>query len=229
MNVLRILMTLTVAVIFMVGNCSAMEFSQPVQIGNFGFPIQAQIHGFVIKGATHIEGTYRNENDVSREAGQISKTYVNGIAQFGEGTDALFAKYDFNAKGGTQFGGKNAYIVNWNESYSDILKIETNGGITLYVLYHEYCTSHLNIIGKQKDGKWVSFIDSKKVSDMYFNGKDGYKLKGGVIYEKPKCQGDTIIIPYRRWDWNTTPGLEGEIRLKWDEKAQWFGIEKVVY
>ena len=95
MNISRFLGILTVALIFMVENCSAMEFSQPVEIGNFGFPIQAQIHGFVIKGATHIEGTYRNENYVSREAGEISKTYVNGIAQFGEGTDALFSKSRF--------------------------------------------------------------------------------------------------------------------------------------
>lgn len=62
---------------------------------------------------------------------------------------------------------------------------------------------------------------------MYFDGKDAYNLPEGVLYKKPTCKGDTIVIQYCRLRSSDT--MEGEIRLKWDEKAQWFGIEKIIY
>ena len=98
-----------------------------------------------------------------------------------------------------------------------------------YVLYHNYCVSHLHILGKQKNGKWVVYIDSKKLSNKYFGGKDAYKEDGGVIYDEPTCREDSIVVTYRRWHWKGTSKPEGELRFKWDESAQWFGVEQVVY
>ena len=99
----------------------------------------------------------------------------------------------------------------------------------MYSIRFEYCTSHLIIIGKRQDGRWVKYIDSKNISKSYFGNKDGYKEDGGIFYKQPICSGSTIIIPYCRWYWKGLSSNEGEIHLKWDDKAQWFGIEQVVY
>lgn len=50
-----------------------------------------------------------------------------------------------------------------------------------------------------------------------------------VIYDKPICRNDSIVIVYRRWHWKGMSDPEGEFRFKWDDAAQWFGIEQVVY
>ena len=86
------------------------------------------------------------------------------------------------------------------------------------------------MIGRQKDGKWVSYVDSKNLSDLYFSGNEAYKASEGVHYETPQFQGDTMVIPYT---FSSESGrrivTNGEFRFKWDEVAQWFGIEQVVY
>ena len=219
------------SLLFMTNSAVAMTFSQPVEIGTVGFPVQAPYHGFIIDGATTNTGTPYNETEFTYK-GKPLQTYTKGVATFGNGNDALFCYYDFTTGdyiNAIKFGGKNNYVLSRTGTDKDILKIENDGGITLYVVYHNYCVSHLNIIGRQKDGKWVNYIDSKEISKNYFSGKDAYKEDGGVIYEKPISSGDTIIIPYYRWHWEGRSEHEGEIRLKWDDAAQWFGIEKIIY
>ena len=76
---------------------------------------------------------------------------------------------------------------------------------------------------------WANYIDSKKISETYFGGNDGYKMDGSIFYDKPKCNGNKIIIPYRRWHWEGTSDIEGEIILKWNDAAQWFSVEQVKY
>jgi hypothetical protein len=219
------------ALLAFTNSVSAMIFSQPVEIGKIGFPVQAPYHGFIVDGATSNTGTPYNETEFTYNDAPL-QTYVKGVATFGDDTDALFCEYDFNSNDfstSLKFGGRDNYVLNRTGTFKDILKIDSDLGLTFYVIYHEYCGSHLNIIGKQKSGKWVNYIDSKKISDMHFSGKDGYKEDGGVIYEKPICNDDTIIIPYHRWYWKGISETEGEIRLKWDNAAQWFGIEKIIY
>ena len=56
-----------------------------------------------------------------------------------------------------------------------------------------------------------------------------YNAIGGVLYGKVKVKDDTIIIPY--W-YQLDEGIEqykGELRFKWDDAAQCFDIEKIVY
>lgn len=156
------------------------------------------------------------------------KTYVYGIARYGDGDDALYCSYDFNSKDfahSIKFGGKDDYIIDLDGGYKEIFKINSSNDLSFYVIYHYYCVTKLNIVGRQKNGKWVSYIDSQDVSKRYFNGKDDYKEDGGVIYDEPICYNDSVIITYRRWHWGGTSEPEGEIRLKWDDKVQWFGID----
>ena len=77
--------------------------------------------------------------------------------------------------------------------------------------------------------KWLFMPYIMNISNMYFAGKDAYKEDGGVIYDKPVCRDDTIVVVYRRWHWSGVSEPEGEIHFFWDGKAQWFGVDQVVY
>lgn len=51
-----------------------------------------------------------------------------------------------------------------------------------------------------------------------------------VYYKNYYCKEDMIIIEYDNYNPNTKRMYkEGEFRFKWDDAAQWFGIEQVVY
>ena len=211
-----------------------MSFSQPVTIGYIGYTPQPTFNCLPIANATYNDGITQNEKvsimyyrDINVEPNSINvKTYVKGIA----GWDELYCAYDiekdhYNLK----FGGKNKYILNTDSSNKKISKIDNDRNMKFYVLYHNYCISHLHILGKQKNDKWVVYIDSRKLSEKYFEGNEGYKKDGGIIYDEPICKDDTVIIKYKRWHWKGTSDPEGEFRFKWDDKAQWFGIEQVIY
>lgn len=208
----------------------AMNFSPPVQIGSAGFPVQAPYNGFIIDGADKNTGTPYLEENQTYNGAQLY-TYQKGVATFGSGNAALFCDYDFETDDflhSLKFGGLDNYVLISDMSFKEILKIDTDENLTLYIFYHNYCTSHLNIIGVN-DGAWLNYIDSKNISEKYFGGNDGYKMDGSIIYEKPICNGEKIIIPYHRWHWEGESETEGEIILKWDNAAQWFSIDKKSY
>ena len=93
--------------------------------------------------------------------------------------------------------------------------------------------------------------DEKRRSQPQFLGQSGYQTTYGFdpfgqpsvpstrtqvnqslqqsVYNQPVTRGEYIIIPYCRWYWQGKSAPEGEFRLKWDDAAQWFGIEQVVY
>ena len=215
-------------------NCFAMTFSQPVRIGYVGYTPQPTYKGLPIANATYNDGILQNEKiskwyfrDQNIDPNSINvKTYVKGVA----GWDELYCEYDVSTgEGDLKFGGKQNYFLITDTSNKKISKIDTDKGLKIYVLYHNYCYSRLHILGKQENGKWFLYVDSKKISDTYFGGNDGYKKDGGVFYDEPTCNGDTIIVVYRRWHWKGPSEPEGEFRFKWDDAAQWFGIEKIVY
>ncbi len=217
---------LLIVLMMIASNCLAMTFSQPVEIGEIGSPVQSPYHGFVVDGATENNGTSYNENRERR--GKPLITYTKGTARFGD----LYCKYNFGRNFNDQtisFGGKNNFILNMDGTFKQIFSIGNDSSLKLYAIRFYYCVTDLKIIGTRKDGKWVVYIDSKKLSDKYFGGKDRYKEDGGVIYDVPTCVGDKIVVTYRRWYWKGISEPEGEFRFKWDDKAQWFGIEQVVY
>ena len=217
----------TFAALLISNTALAMHFSQPVQIGQIGFPVQSPYNGFIITGTTENTGTPHIEEGHFLNDGTPLKTYAKGVASW----DKLFCDYDFEADDflhSLQFGGKNNYVLSSDMSFKDIFKIDSDEELTLYVFYHNYCTTHLNIIGLN-GGAWQNYIDSKKISEMYFGGNDGYKMDGSVIYDKPTCEFDRIVIPYRRWHWEEESATEGVIILTWDAAAQWFKIDKMAY
>ena len=235
----KFLLGVVLSVLLISNSAFAMTFQQPVKVGSIGWGPQSPLYGLPITGATYNDGITepRDTNRVNnaKKHGINMQTYIKGTARFGEGENALYCKYDASNKkiqATLNFGGKNNYVLFTNPQSKDILMITTNERITLYAIYHNYCVTDLKILGKQKSGKWVVYIDSKKISDKYFGGKDSYKEEGGVLYDVPTCEGDTLVVQYRRWHWSNTGGIsdpEGEFRFKWDERAQWFSVEQVIY
>lgn len=211
------------AVMFLLSeNVSAMTFSQPVKIGEIGFPIQSPYHYLLVNGASYNSGTpFKDYNN--------KLTYKEGIAVFGNGEDKLFCEYSLNKESKfIKFGGQNNYIVSLDCYYRRIYKIATNEGLTLYSIEQTSGSERINIIGRLKDGKWFSYVDSDVLTDKYFNGLQSYKHTDGVHYNMPKFDNDTIIIPYK-YQLNFKIAYDGELRFKWDDKAQWFSVENVVY
>ena len=214
-----------VALTIFSSNCFAMIFSQPVEVGEIGFPIQSPYHGYVVKGAKYNDGVPYHENE--KFIGKPMTTYTEGTARFGVGEDALYCVYKYGDNSYIKFGGKNNCTISIS-GHNTIYKINTDRGLTLYMMRLHSGTSHFDIIGRQKDGRWFYYIDTLKISGDYFNGQETYKSSDGVIYEEPKFQNDVIIIPYK-YQSKFKIVARGEFRFKWDETAQWFGIEQVVY
>lgn len=225
----------TATLFLQTSDTSAMTFLQLEKVGEIGFPVQAPYHGLIVRGETTNSGKPYMEPQRDLEQKSIKepiKTYVKGTAIFGDGIGALYCKYDFHSQNPNQsicFGGQNDYVVSLDSTYKELYRLNNDSQLMMYAIYHDYCVTDLRILGMQKSGKWVSYIDSKRISDIYFGGKDSYKEDGGVMYDRPICQGDTIVVTYYRWHWEGNSAKEGEFRFKWDDKAQWFGIEQVVY
>ena len=229
----KFLLGVVLSLLLTANSALAMTFSQPVEIGRIGFPVQAPYHGYIVEGTTFNDGKPFIEK--LKRNGEPIKTFANGTARFGEGINALWCKYKHTPQVISDnfiiFGGENDFVLNADGTYKKIFKINGDA-LTLYAIYHNYCVTDLKIIGRHKNGKWVIFIDSKKISDKYFGGKDRYKEEGGVLYAVPTCASDTLIVQYRRWHWSNTGGIsdpEGEFRFKWDDKAQWFSVDHIVY
>ena len=219
----KFLVMVMFAVMFLLSeNVSAMTFSQPEEIGWIGHYFQSPWEGLPISGESYNSGKPHKEND-----GTSAKTYEVGIARFGNGDDALYCSYDYKDDY-IKFGGKDNYVLSTGKGFKEIYKIDSDEGLTVYIL-DTLRFGGFDIIGRQRNGKWLYYIDSKVMTDKYFNGKFAYIAIGGVLYGKVKVKADTIIIPY--W-YQLDGGIEqynGELRFKWDEKAQCFGVEKIVY
>ena len=94
----------------------------------------------------------------------------------------------------------------WNEKlYEKGMAIFRNTETVLYVYYDfgEYHTNYGKSFGITKNEYGTT------LGTGFFN------------YENYFCNGDTVTIKYKHK--NT------EFRFKWDDAAQWFGIEKVTY
>jgi len=204
------------------GNCFAMQFSQPIEIGQIG---TIQVGGGIsVKNAFYNNGSqYNRKNDPDR--------YGKGIAGFGEKDNALYVHYDYyNARDTFYFGDKNKNnTIKDNFLYFQLYKINTNEGINIYSLYKSYGPEFdYLIIGRRADGRFVKYIDTREITKRYFgwNGESA----SPVMYRNLSVQNDTLTMEYQRY--GNKQRIQGKFYFKWDDKAQWFGIkqgsEKVV-
>ena len=213
-------------------NCFAMKFSQPIKVGKINY---ANMGGFIFHQVSKNDGVLVNEKYAAKR-----QTYDHGVARFSEGIDALYLHYDAykaNVKGRkvniisygfAKFGSNDINnTVNINIMGPEIFKITSNEGITLYSINDSYDLREeftYTLIGKRKNGKWVKYFNTNDIVEKYF-GKSGYWLKNFIVHD------DVISIYYELYSNGDYRNIvsSGELRFKWDDKAQWFGIEQVVY
>lgn len=243
---------LTVVSLLLSVQCFAMIFSQPVKTG-FGIKWLQAGGGMMVENASANDGDYykRTRNgktiiyDGSGKNG--SARYGKGIARFGNGNEALYAHYDaYNIKHDQtiHFGGKdikNTIPISSFIFAEEIYKISTNEGITFYMFHTRYDLpdeSWWTLIGRRNDGSWVKYFDSDSVTEKYF-GKSARAGHAGVWSGQSICcdnfrvNGNMIAIEYSRYYKGSEPRgnfiKEGEFLFTWDDAAQWFSIEHVVY
>lgn len=204
-------------------SCFAMQFSPVEEMGEAGVSQAGRSGGgMVIINATHNTGDYYITNTYNAHNTQ---SYGKGVATFGDGDDALYMHYNMYDHIPTVMGGKNIHnTIQWRFLIGHISRIRTDKGITLYAINNTYGPeSDYVIIGRRTDGVWVKYLDTREITNRYWKW-DGF---GPLIveYTQLRTDGDTLIMNYRNWRFQE----KGEFRFRWDENAQWFGIEQIVY
>lgn len=199
------------------GNCFAMQFSQPVKIGGICVD-QSSKQGVLIENASYNNGDYYTKAKKDNRS-----TYGKGMARFGNGEDALYVHYNYYTDFGKfYFGGKDKQntIVPPNVlTIYDIFRINTDKKITIYPLRKFYSAeSDYIIIGRRADNKFVKYIDTEELTKRYFGEKNL------VQYRDLFSQDNTLIMRYRYHNENNI--IEGNFYFKWDDKAQWFSVDK---
>ena len=227
-----------VSVLFVAQTALAMTFQQPVKIGEVIYPPYGY---FEIKGATYHKGSRCSRTDEPYK--HALNLYEKGTAQFGTGNDALYFHYDENTKGEdplykggrfslSRFGSKdiNNAVQILPGIPTNIWRVKTNSNRTFFIIEQGSAAGfgicHV-VIGKNKDGKWVQFFDTRDVKKQYLGEKAERNIGGewGVFH----FAENTIIMKYGKYRRIDVFNAQGEFRFKWDEAAQWFSIEQVVY
>ena len=217
------------------GTVFAMQFSQMEKIGGIGM-CQAGGGG----GGIYVSNASANNGDYYRVYNKKNKiSFGKGVARFGNGGDALFIHYNVyqdNQRLLVYCGAENKANTVQTEVFNDfIYKISSDSGITLYPIHFWYGPdSQWRILGRQKNGKFVKYIDTEEISKRYFGTKivdfgtsQNEVCAQFIVYDTVRCEGDTIVIEYSSGRKNE--GIKGEFRFKWDEAAQWFSVEQVAY
>ena len=204
-------------------SCFAMQFSPVEEMGEAGVSQAGRSGGgMVIINATHNTGDYYITNTYNAHNTQ---SYGKGVATFGDGDDALYMHYNMYDHIPTVMGGKNIHnTIQWRFLIGHISRIRTDKGITLYAIQNTYGPeSDYVIIGRRTDGVWVKYLDTREITDRYWS----WNGLGSLIveYTQLRTDGDTLIMNYH----NRRFLEKGEFRFRWDENAQWFGIEQIVY
>lgn len=206
-------------------DCFAMTFSQPVKIGRIGW-----FRGeFFCLNSFYEEGDYYTQYDKDDK-----KTYGRkGVVGFGNNSNALYVHYNSyeakkNRDGKVYLGGKNlSNTIPLDVQNEFIYQIDSNIGLTIYAIRFFYGPdSEFTIIGKKNDGTFVKYIDTREISKKYF-GIDSKRGASSIFYNTPNSQDNTLVISYSDGRNVRTP--IGEFRFKWDDDAQWFSVEHIVY
>ena len=115
-----------------------------------------------------------------------------------------------------------------NMHWDSLFRVKASNGKVFYCINFAYGPdSQWCIVGCHSNGKFVKYIDTEEISKRYFGITTTQMGAPFVIYNKLRCDGDTIFIKYTSA--HRDEGIKGEFRFKWDEAAQWFSVEQVAY
>ena len=187
-----------------------MTFYKSVKLGDVG---QSGPYGININGATTIKAT--SEKNLGK-----TKTYMKGTAIFGKSLNFYF---DFQ-NDVSKFGNNesNAISIYALEGGTDIYQFQNDKNIEMYIFVTETGGGGSTKVVGQKEGKFFIYFDTYEVLSNY------YGRSRDVYLSHHKLQGDTIIFDIQSYNSNLQKMAKvGELRFKWDEKANWFGVEKL--
>lgn len=220
----KIMFIMSIVIVFLVtGVCSAMSICQPIKLGTIH---GINLGGYAFKGAISVSG------NVVATRGSGLKIYGKGIALYGDKNNELYIHYGHNKNLIVNYGDKLlSNTIPLQLCDTDISMMKTDTDITLYVIYNYYdmpSDEEYTLIGKRQDGKFVKYLNINSIFEQYF----GKSTDVTYFVQSFDVNRDTIIFKYLTYKWrqpNNNRNPIGEIRCKWDEKAQWFAVENVVY
>ncbi|WP_294156897.1 hypothetical protein [uncultured Selenomonas sp.] len=223
----RILSILTLALLLTASDALAMTFSQPVDVGKVIDYADAD-YGYNIVNATATDATrLSNKKGIG---GPDALFYTNGISRFGSGEDAIYFHYRGKER---TYGGKELRDTFPFKSLGcNFFKIETDTALTLYMAYEWQVSGEgnsCNLLGRRSDGRWVKYFDTREITQRYFGDiRQRVKLP---YYARWYVYKDSIVVVYKRNPSNRMSNFvdAGEFRFHWDDNAQWFSVEHVLY
>ena len=197
--------TLLAVLLMAPGMASAMQFSQPVEIGAAWFGKgNGKIFTRKALPSSATDGSYydfQGSKDIIR---LWWNSYRIGSSTDSQNTVAveIFKAFDPNK---LLSGG------------GEVIEVLGSNGIVVYFwstspgMYHG---NDFTVFGPNRQGKFVKYIDRKRCDEVSNGAVRGH-------YCGLKVQNDSLIL-------NCSPGPvskdSGRFLFKWDEKAQWFGI-----
>ncbi|WP_294156905.1 hypothetical protein [uncultured Selenomonas sp.] len=247
----RILSILTLTLLLTASDALAMTFSQPVEIGLVGGTPPG---GLTIDGANWNNGSlfhisWQGHDDTTFQGDTL---YKKGVAQFGDEAAPLYFYYDWDpakCRGKARMTSATAFdsccvFSDKNQTKTKakgmdegdsctIFRIPTNDHRVLYLLKYTGCVAGLEtyvLMGYQSNGTFVKYFDTSEILPGYY-GTDRQRRRY-IWLENAYCQGDTIVVEYldtyQKKHYNRNDRT-GAFRFRWDDNAQWFGVEHVFY
>ena len=153
------------------------------------------------------------------------------MLKFGTGEDAIFVHHRSGYKNYPNFGSKNiskSVSVEPGLYGCTIFQLKNDKNIRIYIVRPDEAMAvilNYTLLGKMNDGTFVKYLSFRDIWNKYM---DNNQKKGRPFTENIYCAGDTIVIEYSRYK-QGSKYKEGEFRFKWDEAAQWFSVEQVIY
>ena len=189
-----------------------MKFSQPVKLGNAS-SVDASFDVYKIEGGTQVR---------------------DGVSKFGSGEDSIYffqspavEKNHYGMGRSYAYGSKNLEnTFLFLSAYGcEFTQIKTDENLTLYMVHEwefDIRGEKYILLGRLSDGSFVKYFDSRDLKSKYFG--ESTRRADVPGFSKWYCEGDTVVLEYKRYS-----GNGGEFRFKWDDAAQWFSIEQIVY
>ena len=208
------------------GMAFAMQFSEPVSIGELWTKTMTRMSAKPLLPSS-VENTYYDfkgtQNNIVRLNLKASSKTTFGSADNPSNSISIDSSYMGH------FG------------YTRIYEIVGDNNFVVY-LFEKNAFEYIgvDILGTNKQGRFVKYIDEDGFAKAHggavtykmdiSNGRKFYEAMGDSNKIKYSIRGDTLVINCGAKQFNNnTRKWDEEIHswrylLKWDEKAQWFGI-----
>ena len=212
-----------------------MQFSQPQKLGGVG---GNPMGGISIDGSAFNHGSLYPD----QFKGIWGVLYEKGVAGYGIDEAYLWVYYDcssgkkdYRDAYSAHFGNKDKTItvkmgVGEGE-YVQIDRVKNDGGIKLFIVAYKGSVvgpEKYVLMGYDKTGKFVKYVDVKSVIEHYL-GKNNVGMKGAYL-GRYYCENNAVVVEYM--DSRITKSYKnavGEFRFTWNDNAQWFGVEHIIY